>query len=99
MRAYSHKENATVERASKEVMRHLDSIIFDARIVSQCFKYLLVDHRVMNSQIHESIGVSPAALVFDNTLTLDRDILPQQHNQMKHINYHSKLKKLLFQQH
>ena len=36
----------------------------------------------MNSQVHESIGVSPASILFGNSLTLDRGILfPYQPNE------------------
>jgi hypothetical protein len=72
---YSHQENGIVERANKEILRHLNAIIFDTRIVEKWSDYLPLVQRIMNSQIHESIGVSPASIVFGNTLTLDRGIL------------------------
>lgn len=84
---YSHEENAIVERANKEVMRHLDAIIFDTRTISQWFNYLPLVQRIINSQIHESIGVSPASLVFGNTLTLDRGILfPHKPNEIQKLS-------------
>ena len=72
---YSHEENGIIERANKEILRHLRAIIFDTRIVSEWSKYLPLVQRIMNSQVHESIGVSPASIVFGNSITLDRGLL------------------------
>ena len=33
IQAYSHEENAIVERATKEVGRHLTAIVFDRKII------------------------------------------------------------------
>ncbi len=47
--AYSKEQNAIVERANKEVMRHLTAIIFDRR-VSEIWssEYLPLVQRIMN---------------------------------------------------
>lgn len=76
--AYSKEENALVERANKEVMRHLRHI-FMAQIVQQDYKLCIpLVQRIINASVHESIGVSPAQLLFGNAITLDRGIfLPQ----------------------
>jgi hypothetical protein len=80
---YSHEENGIIERANKEIMRHLRAIIFDTRLVANWSTYLPLVQRIMNSQVHESIGVSPASIVFGNSLTLDRGILlPYKTNEM-----------------
>ena len=73
--AYSKEENSIVERANKEVMRHLRAIIFDEIIKAKAFKYLPLVNRIINAQVHSSIGVSPAQIVFGNTLQLDRGII------------------------
>jgi hypothetical protein len=61
--AYSHEENAIVERANKEVNRHLRAICFDRKIKAKWRQSLPLVQRIMNAQVHESIGVSPAQSV------------------------------------
>jgi hypothetical protein len=72
--AYSHEENAMVERANKEILRHLRAYIFDKNIVSDWSGNLPMVQRIMNSSIHESIGVSPASILFGGAINLDRNI-------------------------
>ena len=73
--AYSKQENAIVERANKEVMRHLRGIVFDSRVKSEWSIVLPLVQRIMNAHPHESIGVAPAQLIFGNAVQLDRGIL------------------------
>ena len=72
---YSHEENGIVERANKEVMRHLRDIIFDARVESDWSTYVPLVQRIMNSQVHSKTGLAPMELVFGKTLDLNRGIL------------------------
>jgi hypothetical protein len=72
--AYSKEENAIVERSNKEVLRHLNAILFDKNITESWCDYLPLVQRIMNATIHSSIGVSPAALLFGNSTQLDRGI-------------------------
>ena len=72
--AYSKQENAIVERANKEVMRHLRAIVFDTRLKNEWSLVLPLVQRIMNVSTHESIGVSPAQLIFGNTMKLDRGL-------------------------
>ena len=72
--AYSKQENAIVERANKEVMRHLRAIVFDTRLKLEWSLVLPLVQRIMNASTHESIGISPAQLIFGNTLQLDRGL-------------------------
>jgi hypothetical protein len=63
--AYPKQQNAIVERANKEVMIHLTAIIFDRRISEVWYsEYLPLVQRIMNAKVHDTIGVSPAELVF-----------------------------------
>lgn len=76
--AYSKEENAIVERANKEVMRHLRAIIFHKNVIDDWQYSLPLVQRIMNASVHESIGVSPAQLLFGDAITLDRGfLLPQ----------------------
>ncbi len=74
--ACSKEQNTIVERANKEVMRHLTAIIFDWRI-SEVWssKYLPLVQRIMNAKVHDTIGVSPAELVFGKALNLYAGLL------------------------
>jgi hypothetical protein len=53
-------------------MRHLTAIIFDMRVseVWSSSEYLPLVRRVMNAKVHDTIGVSPAELVFGNSINL-----------------------------
>jgi hypothetical protein len=74
--AYSKEENAIVERANKEVMRHLRAIIFDDRVQSKwSMDQLPMVMRILNSEEKTSTGVSPAELLFGNTVNLGRELM------------------------
>jgi hypothetical protein len=75
--AYSHEENSIVERANKEVLRHLKAILYSNLIEDQWDIYLPIIHRIVNSNQHSSIGVSPATLLFGNTIQLDSNIIEE----------------------
>jgi transposase InsO family protein len=79
--AYSSEENAIVERANKEVMRHLRAIIFDKNIISNWQDFLPIVQRIINATKNESTGVAPDQLLFGNAIKLDRGVfLPQSEN-------------------
>ena len=73
--AYSHEENAIVERANKEVMRHLRNLMFHQLVLTRWSKSLPLVQRLFNADIKEAIGVSPAQIVFGNINQLDKSIL------------------------
>jgi hypothetical protein len=74
--AYSKEENAIVERANKEVVRHLSHIINDHRVRSNwSMDQLPLVARIMNSVEKVTTGVSPAELLFGKMLDLDRELL------------------------
>ena len=73
--AYSSEENGMVERANREVMRHLRAIIFDKNIINDWEEHLPQVKRIMNSAKHNSTGVSPSQLLFGNSIQLDPCIL------------------------
>jgi transposase InsO family protein len=73
--AYSKEENSIVERAQKEVLRHLRAIIFDKNIVHKWSKCLPFIQRIINSTVESSIGTTPASLLFGNAINLDRGVL------------------------
>jgi hypothetical protein len=76
--AYSKEENSLVERANKEVMRHLRDIIFDARVDTDWSTYVPLVQRIINSQVHSKTGLAPMELVWGKTLDLNRGIMTQR---------------------
>ena len=72
--AYSHEENAIVERQNAEVMRHLRSIIFDARVVYSIKNYLPIVQRILNTVEKSTTGVTPAEMLFGNNLRLNTKV-------------------------
>jgi hypothetical protein len=72
---YSHEENSIVERANKEVLRHLLNLVYDNNTYHDWSMNLPLVQRIMNAEIHLSTGVSPAQIVFGNSIDLDRMIL------------------------
>jgi hypothetical protein len=69
--AYSKEQNAIVERANREVMRHLTAIVFDKRVnEAWSTDYLPLVQRIMNAKVHDTIGVSPAELLFGQAINL-----------------------------
>jgi hypothetical protein len=77
--AYSKEENAIVERANKEALRHLRALVFSVGTNVDWSIRLPLVSRILNSTVHESIGVSPSALLYGNTINLDRGIfLPNE---------------------
>ena len=72
--AYSHEENANVERANKEILRRLRALIFDTRLVTIWSDLLPLVQRIMNAHPVATIGVSPAQIIFGNAIDLDRHL-------------------------
>ena len=72
---YSHEENAIVERANKEIMRHIRNIVFDKKTVADWRYNLPQVQRIMNASINQSIGCTPADILYGGAITLDRGIL------------------------
>jgi transposase InsO family protein len=73
--AYSKEENAIVERENKEILRHLRAIMFDVNIFSKWNLHRPFVQRILNSMENESIGVSPAKIIFGNSIELTSGIV------------------------
>jgi transposase InsO family protein len=76
--AHSKQENSIVERANKEVMRHLRGIFLDGRIAELVEEDLPAVQRIMNSSYHSSIGTKPCVLLYGGYIDLDRQILHEE---------------------
>ena len=71
---HSHEENGLVERANREILRHVRSILFDRGIHKEWNLALPMVQRILNSQRSSSTGASPAELVLTNSISLDQGI-------------------------
>lgn len=72
--AYSKEENAIVERANKEVNRHLRAMLYDLNVFhawSTCLPFI---QRIINSSVHAITNCKPVDLLFGNAIDLDKGI-------------------------
>ena len=72
--AYSKEENALVERANKEVNRHLRAFTFDSSTVENWRQSLPMVQRIMNTSFSDRTKLAPSQILFGNALDLDRGI-------------------------
>jgi transposase InsO family protein len=72
--SYSKEENALVERANKEVNRHLRAFTFDTNSVDNWRLSLPMVHRIMNATFTDRTKLSSAKILFADALDLDRSI-------------------------
>ena len=73
--AYSHEENGMVERANKEVNRHLRAMTYDKKIRSDWQLYLPLAQRILNTMTHTSLGVSPSQMLYGGVVNHDTHFL------------------------
>jgi len=74
---YSHEENGLVERANKEVIRHLTAIIADQDVRKNFPEYLPFIQRIMNTQINSRTKISPTQMIFGNAVNHDSHFLSE----------------------
>ena len=75
---YSHEENGLVERANKEILRHVRSILFDKGIHKEWHTVIPLVQRILNSTKSSITGCSPAELILTNSSNLERGIYMNQ---------------------
>ena len=74
--AHSKEQNSIVERANKEVVRHLRNLIFEDRIGAKWSDYLPLVQRIMNTKVHSATGLAPAEIVFpSHGIRVDKSVL------------------------
>jgi len=71
----SKEEDAIVERLNREVMRHLQDIVFDRQVYDKWSYKLPFINRILNNTVHSSTGMTPAEIIFGSSIRLDRGIL------------------------
>jgi hypothetical protein len=92
--AFSSQENSIVERNNKEINRHLCALTFDKNTVNDYQQLLPFVQRILNPCYNQRTKVSPADLLFGNSLDLSGGIYQTlKHSQSldKMINMQSKL--------
>ncbi len=70
--AYSKEKNGMVERANKEIMKHLRNIIFDRDMISQW--------SIENSSVHSMRKVPPAKVIFRGAINLKANLFARENN-------------------
>ena len=78
--AYSKEENGIVERANREVMRHLRNVIFQKNTTRHWEEDLGMVMNIMNSQSRRDGFPSPAQLLFGNAVRLNRHLIAERDN-------------------
>jgi hypothetical protein len=81
--AHSKEENGMVERANKEVMRHLRAFVFDHRIQDAWDRYLPFVMRIINTKRHESTGQSPATLTYIDGASMESSLFADWSSEQK----------------
>jgi hypothetical protein len=71
---YSKEENGIVERANKEVNRHIRNILFDSEIRDNWSDFILLTEKLLNSSTKQPIGVSPNTLLYGNAINTDEGL-------------------------
>jgi hypothetical protein len=73
--AYSHQENVIVKRVNKELIRHLRAILLEYSLYNDWSLAIPFVQRIINTNKHSSLGVSPSQILFSNNLDLERGLL------------------------
>ena len=73
--AYSSEENAIVERANKEVNRHLRVMIFNEQDIHSLPKMLPCVMRIIKTTRNTGTGITPSELMYGKMIDLDEGIL------------------------
>jgi transposase InsO family protein len=72
--SYSSQQNAIVERINKEINRHIKAWIYDANNLENYHLAIPIVQRILNSAYSDRTGITPASMLFGNSLDLDRGI-------------------------
>jgi hypothetical protein len=71
----SHEENGIVERANREVLRHLLAIVYDTKIKNKWSIALPIVNRILNAEINKTTGVAPYEIIFGSIAQIDKTLL------------------------
>jgi hypothetical protein len=74
--AYRPQSHGKIERANREIGKHLRHICLDRRVKGSWSKYLPLVQSTMNNCTHSVIGVPPIKIVFGGAIEPDRFMWP-----------------------
>jgi len=74
MLAYSSQQNAIVEPVNKEINRNIKAWIYDANNLENYHLAIPIVQRILNSASSDRTGITPASMLFGNSLDLNRGI-------------------------
>ena len=77
---YSKEENGIVERANKEVNRHIRNILADTECIHEWPQMLCMIEKVLNSSIKQPLGVSPNTILFGAAIPTEHTLLAEIDN-------------------
>jgi hypothetical protein len=72
---YRPSSNGVVERANREVLRHLRALVYDSRLPECWPDYLPLVQRILNATPCAISGIAPVQLVFGNRVSINRGLL------------------------
>jgi hypothetical protein len=73
--AYSKEENGLVERANKEVFRHIRDILLDRELpINNWSDIIPMVQRIILSTVHSSTGFAPQEIIYGKAIDLDEGI-------------------------
>ena len=72
-----HQKNGIQERRNKEVNRHLRAIMFHRDMKSSWSDAVPLVQRIINAQYVESLGTTPASIIFGDMVKLDNGLTLQ----------------------
>jgi hypothetical protein len=81
--AYSSQENSIVERNNKEINRHLRALTFDKNTVNDYQQLLPFVQTILSSSYNQRTKISPAHLLFGNSLDLSGGIYNSIHQHLR----------------
>ena len=78
---YSQEENGIVERANKQVNRHIRNILPDKDCMPDWPQMLCMTEKLLNNSDKQALGVSPNTLLLGEAIPMEqsRCHLPQLH--------------------
>ena len=77
---YSKEENGIVERANKEVNRHIRNILADTNCIHEWPQMLCMIEKLLNSSIKQPLGVSPNTILFGDSIPTEHTLLAEIDN-------------------
>lgn len=72
--AYSHHDNAMVERMVRELRRHLEALILEMNRPKDWSRFLPLVQRIINTRVNATTGFAPATLKFGFKNALESDL-------------------------